>query len=72
MSGCFYTCMDGCDVQKYGKDVCRRECNNSCVEGPEAYKKPTYSSSINLYGAPSIQEALRESGPAFITKHSRG
>ena len=68
-NGCFYTCMDRCDTNKFTTDVCVNECNHSCVQGIEAYKKPFSQIPSALYGAPSIQEALQASGPAFSKVH---
>lgn len=66
-NGCWYTCMEQCSKQ-YSHNVCNKECNNSCATGVEMYKKPANQISSALYGAPSIQEALQASGPAFIKK----
>lgn len=66
-NGCYYRCMDQCP-KPYSLKVCDKECNHSCATGVEMYKKQSIRVPSALYGAPSIQESLQESGPAAFIK----
>lgn len=66
-NGCWDDCMNNCTKQ-YSTNVCNKYCNKACASGVDVYKKPSNQLPSSLYGAPSIQEALQASAPAFIKK----